>query len=273
MLFTLFLQKKLMRIVLIGTGNVATRLGLALHAKNAEIIQIFGRSAANASQLAASLQCPYTVSKSEIKSDADLYILAVSDDAIAEVAAMLPTGGDRIILHTAGSVPMGLLDAFSANYGVLYPLQTLSRQKEIDFSNVPICIEANTPSNLEKLRVLAATISAQVVVIDSDQRRQLHLAAVFVCNFVNHLYAIGDELVREQRLDFELLKPLILETASKVTKFSPHEVQTGPAIRGNNAVIDGHLKMLEQHPGWQKLYELLSMDISKTRGGLGSRDD
>jgi predicted short-subunit dehydrogenase-like oxidoreductase (DUF2520 family) len=262
-----------MRIVLIGTGNVATRLGLALHARNAEIIQIFGRSAANASQLAASLQCRYTVSKSEIKTDADLYILAVSDDAIAEVAAMLPKGGDRMILHTAGSVPMGILDPFSSNYGVLYPLQTLSRQKEIDFSNVPVCIEANTPSNLEKLRILAATISEQVVVIDSDQRRNLHLAAVFVCNFVNHLYAIGEASLKEQDLDFNLLRPLILETAEKAMLFSPREVQTGPAVRGNKTVIEKHLQMLEKHPEWKKIYELMSRDILKQSGRLGRGAD
>lgn len=251
-----------MRIVLLGTGNLATRLGTALQAKDAEIIQVYGRTESGASQLANLLGVPYTLSKTGIDVSADLYLLAVSDEAILDVVADTPIR-DQLVVHTSGSVSMDILTSAVKNYGVFYPLQTLSKQKTVDFSSVPICIEANSPENLAKLKALANKISDQVVCVDSTQRRQLHLAAVFVCNFVNHLYSIGEKLLQEQQLDYSLLKPLILETANKAVQFSPPSVQTGPAVRGNTTVMNHHLKMLEQHPEWQHLYELISRDMSR----------
>jgi predicted short-subunit dehydrogenase-like oxidoreductase (DUF2520 family) len=250
----------MMRIVLIGTGNVATRLGMALRAKNADIVQVFGRSGTDASRLASVLGCSFTTDVKNLATNAEVYLMAVSDDAISVLAAELSIK-DHLIVHTAGSVSMDVLASGSINYGVLYPLQTLSVQKEVDFSHVPLCIEASSKANLEKLRMLAGTISDRVVEMDSQQRLQLHLAAVYVCNFVNHLYAIGDELLKEQNLDFNLLKPLISETAEKVMHFSPLDMQTGPAIRGNMAVMESHLDMLEQHPEWKKIYEIMSDNI------------
>ncbi len=249
-----------MRIVLLGTGNLATRLGIALRAKGIEIIQVYGRTESSAARLANLPGTLFISTKKEIITDADLYILAVSDDAIPDVIADLPIR-EQLIVHTAGSVSMNILATVSKNYGVFYPLQTLSKQKEVDFSTVPICIEANSAENLAKLRALAAIISDQVVQVDSVQRKQLHLAAVFVSNFVNHFYSIGEKLLLEKQLDFDLLKPLIMETANKAMLFSPQTVQTGPAIRNNKTIMDQHLKMLAQHPNWQKLYELISRDI------------
>ena len=253
-----------MRIVLIGTGNVATRLGMALQAKNADIVQVFGRSKKNASILASELGCAFTTKIKQIVTDADIYIMAVSDDVISTLAAGFPLM-DQLIVHTAGSISMEVLASVSENYGVLYPLQTMSARKDLDFSHIPFCIEASSEANLEKLRMLAATISDQVFEIDSQKRKQLHLAAVYVCNFVNHLYAIGEELLKEQNLDFNLLKPLISETAEKVMQFSPNDVQTGPAIRGNKAVMESHLDMLEQHPEWKKIYGIMSDDIKSSQ--------
>ena len=253
-----------MRIVLLGTGNLATRLGIALHAKDAEIIQVYGRTKSGASQLASLLGVPYTLSKTEINATADLYILAVSDEAIPDVVADTPIR-DQLVVHTSGSVSMDILASVVKNYGVFYPLQTLSRQKAVDFSSVPICIEANSPENLAKLKALADTVSHHVVHVDSTQRRQLHLAAVFVCNFVNHFYSIGEKLLQEQQLDYSLLKPLILETAYKAIQYSPPTVQTGPAVRGNATIMNQHLKMLAQHPEWQKIYELISKDINSSQ--------
>ena len=249
-----------MRIVLFGTGNVATRLGIALQAKNAEIVQVYGRNVSNASLLAEKLGCPFTSSIDEIDTDAELYLLAVSDEAISSAASTIPVG-NRMIVHTAGSVDMNVLAPYAADFGVLYPLQTLSVSRETDFTRVPFCIEANKASNLEKLSSLASLLSEKVVSIGSEQRRQLHLAAVFVCNFVNHFYAVGEELTEEKQLDFDLLKPLILETALKAMQHSPLTVQTGPAIRGNKTIMDQHLMMLSDHPEWQNLYSLLSKDI------------
>lgn len=253
-----------MRIVLIGTGNLATRVGIALRAKGVEIIQVYGRTESNAARLASLLDAPFTTSKKEIRTNADLYLLAVSDEAIPEVIADIPIS-DQLVVHTAGSVSIDILAQVSKNYGGFYTLQTLSKQKEVDFSTVPICIEANNAENLAKLKVLAEHISNQVVTVDSAQRRQLHLAAVFACNFVNHFYSIGEELLHEQQLDFDLLKPLIMETAGKAMHHSPRTVQTGPAIRNNKAIMELHLKMLEQHPEWQKLYELISREISRAQ--------
>jgi len=253
-----------MRIVLLGTGNLATRLGLALLAKNEAIVQVYGRSSSGTSTLADLLGCPRTTNKAEIIQDADLYLLAVAEDAIPAVLQDAPIR-NRLLVHTSGSIPMDVLTAFSENYGVFYPLQTLSAKKVVDFSKVPICLEANNTENLEKLTLLAHTISEQVFTVESVQRRELHLAAVFVCNFVNHLYAIGERLLTDQHLDFRLLKPLILETANKAIEFSPATVQTGPAIRGNQSIMDLHLKMLAQHPEWQKIYELISADIQSNK--------
>jgi len=250
-----------MRIVLFGTGNLATRLGIALKSANAGIIQVFGRNAEGASKLSSILGCPYTTSVKEIDADADFYIIAISDDAISELLSGVKVD-NQIVVHTSGSVQMDVLSSFAENYGVLYPLQTLSAQREAGLKDVPLCIEANNSSTLEKIKALAGTISGNVVSIDSERRRQLHLAAVFVCNFVNHFYSIGEVLLKDQQLDFDLLKPLIRETAAKVLQFSPSSVQTGPAVRGNEAVLAMHMKMLEEYPEWKHLYELISKDIS-----------
>jgi predicted short-subunit dehydrogenase-like oxidoreductase (DUF2520 family) len=255
-----------MRIVLLGTGNLATRLGIALHARNAEIVQVYGRTASKASHLTKLLGCAHTSSGRKINAEADIYVLTVSDEAIKEVLSGLSIN-NQLVVHTAGSVSMDVLAPFSKNIGVIYPLQTLSKNKEIDFENIPICIEANTLANLEKLKELASLLSEQVVTIDSTKRRQLHLAAVFVCNFVNHFYTIGEKLLEEAQLDFDLLKPIILETANKAMQFSPLNVQTGPAIRDDIHIMEQHLKMLAQHPEWQKLYELVSKDIRTNRQG------
>jgi predicted short-subunit dehydrogenase-like oxidoreductase (DUF2520 family) len=249
-----------MRIVLLGTGNLATRLGMALHNKHVEIIQVYGRSESGVSYLSGLLGCSNTTYGKEIIKDADLYILAVTEEAIPEVLRAAGIS-KQLVVHTSGSISMDILSAVSENYGVFYPQQTLSRQKEVDFSTIPICIEANSTENLEKLDRLAHILSDQVYHVDSEKRRHLHLAAVFVCNFVNHLYSIGEKLLQEQQLDFDLLRPLILETANKAMLFSPPEVQTGPAVRDNRQIQEQHLKLLENHPEWQQLYKLISLNI------------
>lgn len=250
-----------MRIVLFGTGNVATRLGTAFKSANIEIVQVFSRSEAGAARLSGILGCPHTTSKTEVEADADFYIIAVTDEAISDVISGVKIS-KQIVVHTSGSVQMDILSSFSENYGVLYPLQTLSVQKETDLGQVPFCIESNSQASLDKLRELASSVSKNVVCMDSPRRRQIHLAAVFVCNFVNHFYSIGESLLKDQPTDFELLKPLIRETASNAIHFSPSMVQTGPAVRGNNAVMEKHLEMLKDYPEWQLFYELISKDIS-----------
>jgi len=249
-----------MRICLIGAGNLATQLGLALSEKGHQLVQVWSRTQKSASELASKLNCPYTTEISLISSDTDIYIIAVSDTALTSVLSKR-NWDDKLVVHTAGSTPMSILAPYCNNYGVFYPFQTFTITKKVEFDQVPVCIEANSFRNLDVLKELAQSISQDVKLFDSTQRQQIHLAAVFACNFVNHFYAIGEELLREKGIDFEILKPLILETAFKVTSQSPASSQTGPASRKDSIVIDKHLSMLTNHPDLKNLYKQISERI------------
>lgn len=246
---------------MIGAGNLATQLGLALHEKNIRIQQVFSRTLESAKALADKLDASHTNELSKLDTDADLYLIAVKDSSIHSILENLPAIDDRLIVHTAGSVPMMVLDGFSANYGVFYPLQTFSKNRKVDLSNVPICIEANHPSNLVKLQELAGKLSGTIRQINSEERKILHLAAVFVNNFVNHFYAIGADLLHDNKMNFDLLIPLIKETALKIETLSPIASQTGPAKRNDQNVIQSHLKMLEDKPEYRKIYSFVSDSI------------
>lgn len=249
-----------MKICMIGAGNLATQLGMALSEKGHQIVQVWSRTSKNAVELASKLKCPSTTELSAIYNDADIYIIAVSDKAIEEVLGKR-SWGNPLVVHTAGSIPMNILAPHCKNFGVFYPFQTFTVRKKVEFDHIPVCIEANSPQNLGILNSLAQSISQNIRLVDSNQRQQIHLAAVFVCNFVNHLYSIGEELLMEKGLDFEILKPLILETASKIIEHSPAKSQTGPAIRNDRNVIDKHLAMLSNHPDLKNLYALVSERI------------
>ena len=252
-----------MRICLIGAGNMATQLGMALLEKGHQIVQVWSRTQQSATKLASKLNCPYTTETSSITSETDIYILAINDTAIESILAKR-SWGDILVVHTAGSTPMNILAPYCTNYGVFYPFQTFTIEKKVDFDYIPICIEANTPQNLEILNGLAQSISQNIKLFDSNQRQQIHLAAVFVCNFVNHFYSIGEKLLVDKGIDFEILKPLILETASKIIYQSPESSQTGPASRNDKIVMDKHLAMLANDPDLKNLYSLLSERIIQT---------
>ena len=190
-----------MRICLIGAGKLATQLGLALSEKGHQIVQVWSRTLKSAADLASKLNCDFTSEISSIYYNTDIYIISVSDKAIDSVLVQR-NWGNTMVVHTAGSTPMSILASRCTNFGVFYPFQTFTIEKKVDFNQIPVCIEANTPQNLELLRNLAQSISQNVRFIDSDQRQQIHLAAVFVCNFVNHFYKIGKELLLEKGLDF-----------------------------------------------------------------------
>lgn len=249
-----------MQIVLIGAGNLATQLAPALAAKGHRFLQVYSRTESSAQQLARVLDCEAVVQPEQIRPDADLYICALKDDALSQV---LPRAsfGRGLLVHTAGSLSMQVLAEYTPNHGVFYPLQTFSKQIRVDFSRVPFFIEAAFPDGLEILRALALDLSEKVVPADSAQRKQLHLSAVFACNFVNYLYSIAEDLVNEKGIDFEYLLPLIEETARKVQTLTPVQAQTGPAVRFDRAVMDHHLNLLHEHPHWQCLYETLSKGI------------
>lgn len=256
-----------MRICLIGAGNLATQLGMVLKEKGHTIVQVWSRTNKSASELAVKLDCQYTTTLTALNPETDMYIIAVIDDVLETVLSG-HSWGNTLVVHTAGSLPMNILAPYCNNFGVFYPFQTFTIAKKVDFEQVPICIEANTSQNLEVLKDMAQSISQEIKILDSNQRQQIHLAAVFVCNFVNHLYTIGKELLSEKGLDFEILKPLILETAAKVVGHSPESSQTGPAIRNDKKIIDKHLAMLANHPDLKNLYTLVSERIIQTHKKL-----
>ena len=216
-------------IVFLGFGNVNFHLINTLYKHNKDsVIQVYNRSKINLNKELNNI--PFTTDLSKIK-EADLYIIGIPDDAIAAFSETLPLK-NKLVVHTSGSVSMEALSERNRK-GVFYPLQTFSKNREVNFNTIPICIEAKEEADLELLTNLGKSLSEKVVEIDSDERSKLHLAAVFVNNFVNHLYAIGDDILGNNELSFDLLHPLIEETASKVKTLSPSEVQTGPARRGD----------------------------------------
>ena len=247
-------------IVLIGAGNLATQLGLAFYNNGVTICQVYSRTTESAKTLALQLNTEYTSSIEEIQKGADLYIIALSDKAILPFLQQLKEGKDKFV-HTAGSVPLSVFENYTEKYGVFYPLQTFSKQRPIDFTTIPICIESNDAALQEELLDLAGKISGNVHLINSEERKQLHISAVFTCNFANHMYSIGQQLLRKQNLSFDLLKPLILETAKKVQQLDPLSAQTGPAIRFDEEIINNHQNALKDVPDLQKMYRFVSENI------------
>jgi predicted short-subunit dehydrogenase-like oxidoreductase (DUF2520 family) len=255
-------------IILIGAGNVATNLGYAFRDAGLNILQVYSRNPAAAEALATALNAAFTHRLTEVMEGADLYILAVADDAIAEVVSGLRASG-KFMVHTSGSVPMEVFHHFTGNYGVIYPVQTFSKDRKLDFRTIPVCLEASSSRHLEILNRLVSLISGDVRTVPSEQRRLLHLAAVFACNFPNFMYATAGKIVHIARLDFDILKPLILETALKVQKIEPDKAQTGPALRGDRKVMKAHLQVLRDDPEIKDLYRRISraieaMEVSKS---------
>lgn len=246
-----------MNIVIIGSGNVATHLSLALQKAGETIVQVYGRNKATAAHLAALLKVTYTTHFQKIHDHADLYIYAVSDSALSDLL-QYPLATNALHVHTAGSVSLEVFKNKKIKYGVLYPLQTFSAHRKVNFKQIPLCVEANDAESELILATLAARLSEKVCVLDSDQRMKMHLAAVFSCNFVNYCYSIAEQLVKENDLSFDVLLPLITETAAKLDQLSPHQAQTGPARRNDSMVMEKHQQLLQHHPSWQQLYAELS---------------
>lgn len=253
-----------MKAVIIGAGNVATHIGRALVAKGIQVSQVWSRNAARAETLAHSIGAQVSQQIAQLDADADFCIIAVKDDAIVEILPQL-SHFNGLVLHTAGAASLEIFSGLFTKYGVLYPLQTFSVEKELDFSKVPLCIEASSIKELSSLRKLAETLSESVFEINSDQRKVLHLAAVFACNFPNYLFGVAERLIADQQMDFDILRPLILETAEKVQVALPQKVQTGPAIREDEATISSHLRLLKDKPELTHIYQLLSDSIKKTK--------
>jgi predicted short-subunit dehydrogenase-like oxidoreductase (DUF2520 family) len=251
-----------MRITIIGSGNVATHLAAAFKNTGHRIMQIYSRDMHNAALLAYHVGAEAIDDLSNISGEADLFVISVKDDAIVTIAGELAKY-EKLIVHTSGATDLEALLAFTPKAGVFYPLQTLSKNKEVNFLTVPLCIEGADENITKELEQLARAISNNVYRVNSAQRKILHLAAVFASNFPNYLYGVARQLLAGHQMDFELLRPLILETAQKVQDHLPAEVQTGPAMRNDQATITSHLQLLNDEPALKLIYNVLSQAIIK----------
>ena len=234
------------KIVLLGAGNLATSLGIALQQAGFNVLQVYSRTQTAAETLAARLGATATHSLESLSVDADVYLLALKDDALASVLLQVcRLNPHAVYAHTAGSVPMNVFEGLAKNYGVFYPLQTFSKQKPMDFASIPCLIEGANEFSEAVLLQIARALSHDVRLTTSADRRVVHLAAVFGCNFVNLCYSLANETLRRRGLDFELLLPLIDETAAKVHRLSPKEAQTGPAVRMDKAVMERQMSLID----------------------------
>lgn len=255
-------NRKELKIVLIGAGNLATNLGKALKQTGYRILQVYSRTAEAASVLSKEIGAEPVTSLARMTTQADLYIVSLKDSAFTELVSQITAGREKaFFIHTAGSISMDIWKGYAKKYGVLYPMQTFSKKREIDFQEIPCFLEAGTSKDLQILKSFAYTLSRKVYEADSEQRKFLHLAAVFACNFTNHMYAVGEKLLHEHGLPFETMLPLIDETVRKIHELSPPEAQTGPAVRYDENVIRKHLDMLADKPEWQALYKQITLSI------------
>lgn len=252
-------MQQAIKIVFIGAGNLATNLATALSDKSFKVDQIYSRTLDSAQALAEKTNSKATNSIAEIDSSADLYIFSVKDSALEDLLNQIPQN-NGIWVHTAGSIPMSIFEKYNSKYGVIYPFQTFSKNRAVNFSEIPFFIEANSKSSLKVLMDIFSAISDNISELSSDKRKYIHLTGVFACNFVNHMYRISNDILNIEGIPFETLLPLINETASKVHLLSPKDAQTGPAIRFDKNVIEKHLALIDD-PSLREIYKLISKDI------------
>jgi predicted short-subunit dehydrogenase-like oxidoreductase (DUF2520 family) len=244
----------------IGAGNLATHLSKVFQNKGFNILQIYSRTEKSAKELADVLSVKYTTSVNEINENADVYFVAIKDSAVSEVLSQIKFN-NKLVVHCSGSLPLSAIEDFSENTGVFYPLQTFSKKREVDFDEIPVFIESNSMKNKETLLHIANSISKSVSEINSEKRKLLHISAVFACNFVNHFYTIAAEILKSKDIPFDVLKPLILETALKVQELAPGKAQTGPAVRFDENIISAHLEALNDFDEYRQLYISVSKSI------------
>ena len=255
-----------MRISLIGAGRVATHLARVLFKQGHGIVQVYSRDVNHAEALASQVSADAVSGIAQLNPDIDLAIIAVSDQAISHVIEQLSNIlKDVLIVHTSGSTNLSVLTHYHSRSGVFYPLQTFSLERDVDWANTPLFVEAVESQDLKFLNTLAQSLSQRVYQYDSEQRLSLHLAAVFACNFSNYCYDMAKQVVDAKQVDFSLLYPLILETAKKATAHDPRQVQTGPAMRGDQNILNMHQQMLvdSDREDLQQCYQMMSEQISK----------
>ena len=235
-----------MEIVLIGRGRLATNLERALQLAGHDVVSVNSRTLES------------------LPLEADIFIVAVKDAALVDVIRAATKGREsQLFVHTAGSMPMDIFKGLAAHYGVFYPMQTFSKERLVDFSDISLFLEATDEASMERLKMLAVTLTTHVYELDSEGRRHLHLAAVFACNFVNHCYALSAEVLEAKGLPFSVMLPLVDETAQKVHALAPKDAQTGPAARKDQNVMQMQADMLAGNPAVKHIYEALSNDIMR----------
>ena len=251
-----------MKIVSVGAGRLAHHLIPALYNVGHTILQVYSHGQSHAESL-SKLVCSESVTDlGDLNRDGDIYIISVSDDVLSEVGEVVRgLCPHSLIVHTAGTKPLNILKGDKA--GVIYPMQTFSFDKSLDFSKIHIFIEAKHEIDTQCLLDLCSGISDHVYMMTSDKRCYLHLAAVFACNFVNHCYDIADQILQTIGVPFDVMYGLIDETCTKVHQLKPKDAQTGPASRGDTKVLSSHIQMLSDYPDIQKIYQLISENIKK----------
>lgn len=261
------IKKNRLKVVFIGAGNVATHMSLSMKGAEFSILQVFNRTKENARAIGEQFACSIITETRLIRTDADIYIFSIKDDILPNIIAETPAN-KGLWVHTAGSVPIDVFEGYADRYGVIYPLQTLSKNRDADFRKIPLFVEGNTTASEKDIRTIAGKISEKVYSMTSEKRIYLHLAAVFACNFSNHMYRIATQILEEQGVDRQVLQPLIDETANKLYTMRPDKAQTGPAIRYDYNVINRHLALLND-PDIRNIYELVSKNIHKKTNTTG----
>lgn len=251
-----------MKIVFIGAGNLATHLAQALHEAGHDIVQVYSRTEQSASTLAVKTNSIAVTDIDKLVNDADACIMAVKDSALEElIQRACPSRQKTVFIHTAGSMPMSVFEEHATSYGVLYPMQSFSKERTVDFTKIPCFLEWNGDRARIVIKYLAESVSKINYEMDSDARKHLHLAAVYASNFVNHCYALSAKVLEKYNLPFDVMLPLTDEIAAKVHEIEPRKAQTGPAVRYDANVMDKHKRMLEEEPLMKRIYEDMSESI------------
>lgn len=247
------------KVVIIGSGNVAAVLGRKIKNAGHNIIQVAGRNEAAVKTLAGELGALYDIGFDNIHKGADLYIIAVADDALANIDTWLPIR-EPLVTHTAGSVPADVLQNTGKHYGILYPLQSL-RSDRLSIPEIPFLVDGNDDHARDQLINFAHTLSNRVQIADDATRTRLHIAAVVANNFANHLFALAKDFCTNEGIDFSMLQPLMEETVQRLEQFHPGNMQTGPAVRGDEGVIRKHLDIVRQYPDLYEIYRQMTKSI------------
>ena len=253
------------KIAIVGAGNVASFFAKKFHAAGCTIVSITSKNLNHAQSLASEVQALASNNLSTIPSDIDYLLFAVSDDALKACVDQVPASNHFCWLHTSGSVSNAIFEEKTNRYGVFYPLQTFSKSVSLQQEKFPVLIEASSNDVQKSLENLATQIQLTTKYVNSDNRKYIHLAAVFACNFSNHLFQIASEILKENQLSFDLLLPLIQETVAKLQILDPAAAQTGPAIRNDLATLAAHITLIKDHPQWEAIYSLLSAQIQATK--------